>query len=99
MCVTDGAARFQYSAGHARRGSESGPIPSADHIGKGVDPMSGIDTLVRAASALGGRIAAAHRRRQTMLVLDGLPDYMLKDIGYSRDWRGAPRRMPHGFKL
>ena len=49
--------------------------------------------IVRTALAMAGRFEAAVRRRRTMRALEGLPDYMLKDIGYGRDPVGNPSQL------
>jgi uncharacterized protein YjiS (DUF1127 family) len=46
--------------------------------------------MLGAATAVFGRIANARRRRQTLRVLDSLPDHLRKDIGWSSDHRWTP---------
>jgi hypothetical protein len=44
--------------------------------------------LISDLSGLAGRLVVAHRRRKTRRIIEQLPDDILKDIGYARDWRG-----------
>jgi hypothetical protein len=46
--------------------------------------------VLRAASVLFGRITAERQRRRTRRILDSLPDYIRKDIGWSVDRTRAP---------
>ena len=46
--------------------------------------------MMEMASAAFGRVAAARRRRRTWQVVDSLPDYVRKDIGWPID----PERKP-----
>lgn len=51
--------------------------------------------MLAAAASLVERIAAARRRAQTQRILDGLPDYIRKDIGWSVDRAKAPTYIGH----
>jgi uncharacterized protein YjiS (DUF1127 family) len=48
--------------------------------------------------ALAERMMEARRRRQTRRLVAELPDRMLNDIGFARDWRGAVVRLPEGIR-
>ena len=49
----------------------------------------GMRSIVRMTSALVGRIAEARHRRGTARALEALPEDVLKDIGYGRDYLGT----------
>lgn len=50
--------------------------------------------IVRVASELVGRVAAANRSRRTKRGLENLSGHMLRDIGYTRDWHGGIKELP-----
>jgi hypothetical protein len=42
------------------------------------------------------RMAAARKLRRDMRDMADMPDYLLADIGYNRDWRGNLHKVPYG---
>jgi hypothetical protein len=48
-------------------------------------------SILQAITGMVGRAAAAHRRRQTSVILGSLPDHIRKDIGYG----GKDMYKPH----
>jgi hypothetical protein len=46
--------------------------------------------VMRAASAVFGRMMAERQRRRTQRIIDNLPDHIRKDIGWSVDRSRAP---------
>jgi uncharacterized protein YjiS (DUF1127 family) len=54
--------------------------------------------IVRVASELAGRVAAANRSRRMKRGLANLSSHMLRDIGFTRDWHGGISRLPHESK-
>lgn len=51
--------------------------------------------IVRVASDLVGRVAAANRSRRQKRGLQNLSSHLLRDIGYTRDWHGGITALPH----
>jgi len=43
------------------------------------------------------RIAEARKRRIGMRAIAEMPDYLLADVGLTRDWRGDLQKLPAGF--
>ena len=54
--------------------------------------------IVRVASGLVGRVAAAGRSRRQKRGLENLSSHLLRDIGYTRDWRGGITALPFEAK-
>ena len=54
--------------------------------------------IVRVASELAGRVAAANRARHMKRGLGNLSSHMLRDIGFTRDWRGGISQLPNESK-
>jgi hypothetical protein len=40
-------------------------------------------------------MAAARKLRREMRDMADMPEYLLADIGYARDWRGKLQRVPY----
>jgi hypothetical protein len=53
----------------------------------------GMSSIVRLTSAMVGRFEKVVRQRRAARTLEALPDYILRDIGYARDYAGMPSRM------
>ena len=51
--------------------------------------------MIEAATAIFGRIAAARRRTRTQRVIESLPEYIRKDIGWSTDRMRPPSYIAH----
>ena len=48
-------------------------------------------SIFQSIAGMVGRVAAAHRSRQTSIILGSLPDHIRKDIGYSGKDADRPR--------
>ena len=48
-------------------------------------------SIFQSIAGMVGRVAAAHRSRQTTIILGSLPDHIRKDIGYSGKDADRPR--------
>lgn len=46
-------------------------------------------------SAAAKQIRAAHRRQRDIAVMSSLPDSVLRDAGFTRDYRGDVVTLPH----
>jgi uncharacterized protein YjiS (DUF1127 family) len=53
----------------------------------------GLASIFRATSEMFGRMGVARRRRETARMLEALPEDVLKDIGYRRDYSGQVGRV------
>ena len=61
---------------------------SSQRKDKAMSTDFGLSSIFRATSAMIGRFEAARWKRKTARALEAMPDYMLKDIGYGRDFSG-----------
>ena len=44
-----------------------------------------------------GRFAESRKRRLGMRAVAQLPDYLLSDVGFTRNWRGELQKLPEGY--
>ena len=43
-----------------------------------------------------GRLAESRKRSRGMRAIAQLPDYLLSDVGFTRNWRGELQKLPEG---
>ena len=65
-----------------------------DHVTLNLVPsLGGIGRVRALITALATSIQTAIRRRQTQRFIARLPDHLLQDFGYERDWDGTILRL------